>query len=1059
MPGAGWVGLDPTSALFAGEGHIPLAATPHPAPPRRSRAPPTRPRSPSSSPTRSRRVHEDPRVTKPYTDGSRSRIDALGEAVDERLRGGDVGLTMGGEPTFVSVDDMTVAGVDHRRRRPGEARAGERAGRPRCAERYATGGLVHHGQGKWYPGEPLPRWQIGLHWRTDGEPLWRDPTLLADPFDPSQADPDAAARRPSAAPAAIAAELGLPAAQLQPRYEDPLAALAAEVAQPDGRRAPDRAEQPDARAAWPTLDARRDRAGRLGAAAVAAWWGDGWASPAWRIRRGRLVLVPGDSPVGLRLPLDVDRPGRTRTSPARRRYARAGDRCPTPAADRSGPSWSTPRTAPHAPRWRSRRATGTCTSSCRRSSSSRTTSSWSGCSTVAARSVGCPVVLEGYGPPPDPRLQDADGHPRPRRHRGQRAADRELGRAARAHHDPLRRGPRHAGSAPRSSTSTARTPAPAAATTSPSAAPSRPTARCCAGPTCWSACSPTGSTTRRCRTCSPAGSSARPARRRASTRAGPRRCTSWRSRSPRSRALAEQTSLGRGWSTGRCATCSPTSPATPTAPSSASTSCTARTRSAAGSACSSCAASRCRRTRRWRWSRRCWSARLVARFWEEPYSAPLVRWGTALHDRFLLPHVATADIAEVVADLRRPRHRLRADLARPVPRVPLPADRRDRGRRRRARAAHGHRAVARARRGGHRPAAPRATSTRRSSGSRCWCRGIVPEPARGHLQRRPRAADRDGHAGRVRRRGALPGLAAVVGAAPDDRGARAAGLRRGRPRRAGCRSAGRPTTSSTPAAAPTTTPPVNANEAEARRARRFEPIGHTAGVIDVGGARRAARLARGRGDGVPAHPRPAAPGARALGPLRDVVLGRYLAAAEAPDDSRAQVAALRRARRARTARVRDGWSALLAVLDELADTDLLARPARGRPAAGGRRRHLHPEPGVVDLASPTTPTETRRPPLDEARPWQLDPVPLVLDDREWAGSEVGLVAARRAARRDPGRPLRRAAAARRRHLPAAVVLGHAGTSGAWSAPTARWPRSRCSWSRPTSAATPPASGG
>jgi uncharacterized protein (DUF2126 family) len=43
---------------------------------------------------------------------------------------------------------------------------------------------------------------------------------------------------------------------------------------------------------------------------------------------------------------------------------------------------------------------------------------------------------------------------------------------------------------------------------------------------------------------------------------------------------------------------------------------------------------------------------LVARFAEERYSAPLVRWGTTLHERFLLPHFVLADLAEVVTDLR-----------------------------------------------------------------------------------------------------------------------------------------------------------------------------------------------------------------------------------------------------------------------------------------------------------------------------------------------------------------------------------------------------------------------
>ena len=176
---------------------------------------------------------------------------------------------------------------------------------------------------------------------------------------------------------------------------------------------------------------------------------------------------------------------------------------------------------------------------------------------------------------------------------------------------------------------------------------------------------------------------------------------------------------GPGRSTGRCGTCSPTSPATPTGPSSASTSCTARTRSAAGSACWSCAASRCRRTPRWRWCRRCWSAPILARFAEDPYSRPADPLGhrgctSGSCCRTSWP----ADLADVVADLRGTR--LDVDLAwfDPYLEFRFPRIGSARSGVGRPRAALGDRAVERARRGVHLAAAPPATSTPRWSGCR-----------------------------------------------------------------------------------------------------------------------------------------------------------------------------------------------------------------------------------------------------------------------------------------------------------------------------------------------------
>ncbi|MEV4128767.1 transglutaminase family protein [Nocardia sp. NPDC049707] len=183
LPGAGWVGLDPTSGLFAGEGHIPLAATPHPT----SSAPITGATGPTETTldfaNTVRRIHEDPRTTLPYTASQWARITAAGAAVDERMAAMDIGLTIGGEPTFVSIDDQTSpewtteADGTHKRER-----AVDLADRLRRI--YAPTGLVQFRQGKWYPGEPLPRWEIAVAWRADGAPVWPRPDLLADPWTP-----------------------------------------------------------------------------------------------------------------------------------------------------------------------------------------------------------------------------------------------------------------------------------------------------------------------------------------------------------------------------------------------------------------------------------------------------------------------------------------------------------------------------------------------------------------------------------------------------------------------------------------------------------------------------------------------------------------------------------------------------------------------------------------------------------------------------------------------------------------------------------------------------------
>lgn len=303
LPGAGWIGLDPTSGLLAGEGHIPLACTPTP----QSAAPITGTHEPCEVTfgfsMEIERVHETPRVTLPYEEDVWKRILDVGERVDARLTRDDVRLTMGGEPTFVSVDDMespqwhTEALGDDKLSRANQLVR-------RLQSRFGTGGLLQHGQGKWYPGEPLPRWSIGCYWRNDGQPIWQDPELAADPAGDLGCDYDAADRFARM----LAEQLNLDSQYVVPAFEDPLYYIWRE------RRLPVNVDLRDNR-----LDDDLERArlasifedqgltspvGSILPLRYGAWGHSvGWRTGVWQVRGDALFLTPGDSPMGYRLPL------------------------------------------------------------------------------------------------------------------------------------------------------------------------------------------------------------------------------------------------------------------------------------------------------------------------------------------------------------------------------------------------------------------------------------------------------------------------------------------------------------------------------------------------------------------------------------------------------------------------------------------------------------------------------------------------------------------------------------------------------------------------------------
>ena len=305
LPGAGWIGLDPTSGLLAGEGHIPVACTPEPG----SAAPISGAVDESEVEfehiMQVQRVLETPRVTKPYTEEVWSAVQTMGAQVDQQLNDMDVRLTMGGEPTFVAVTDRDAA--EWNTDALGPTKRGYAVSlMDKLRARYGVGGFLHLGQGKWYPGEQLPRWAMSLFWRADGEPIWEDPTLFADERDPGHYTAEDARRFIEH----LADKVSLDASYIQPGYEDTFYYLWRE------RRLPVNVDPFESELDDEMERMRLRRVFDAGLSQVTGYvlpiarerdipmQAPTWVSGPWFFRDGRMYLIPGDSPMGYRLPLE-----------------------------------------------------------------------------------------------------------------------------------------------------------------------------------------------------------------------------------------------------------------------------------------------------------------------------------------------------------------------------------------------------------------------------------------------------------------------------------------------------------------------------------------------------------------------------------------------------------------------------------------------------------------------------------------------------------------------------------------------------------------------------------
>ena len=303
IPGAGWIGLDATSGLLCGEGHLALCSAPH----FRSCAPVSGVVEPAECNFNFEmhvvRLKEPPRITAPFSDEEWKKLEALGERVDEDLAHQDVRLTMGGEPTFVSIDDFESSEWNTAAVGPTKKIYADKLIR-KLQSRFAPGGFLHYGQGKWYPGESLPRWAFALYWRRDGQAIWSNPEFIADMADEISVTSENAQQFINQ----FAGRLGLSEEFIVPAYEDPMHWVNKEGqlpinVTPENSKLEDAEERTRMRSVF-----ERGLTQPTGYILPIQRWNAkvqrSWRSERWSLRRGHLFLAPGDSPLGLRLPLN-----------------------------------------------------------------------------------------------------------------------------------------------------------------------------------------------------------------------------------------------------------------------------------------------------------------------------------------------------------------------------------------------------------------------------------------------------------------------------------------------------------------------------------------------------------------------------------------------------------------------------------------------------------------------------------------------------------------------------------------------------------------------------------